>query len=574
MTTITYEPDAGLIAIRAGYAQKDACKAITGAKARYNDATGRFDAWVYPATATTAADIREAVQAGRFGPATIDPAVEQLAGDAQVAVDTDEVDFRSLTAPYDHQKRGYGLIDGRQSTMLAWEMGAGKTKPVVDWVANARPLRTLILCPKAVVAVWPAEFAKHAALPVKVVALEAKSVKARAELAGRICRMTEGPLVLVLNYEAAWREPFRSWALAHPWDAIVCDESHRIKSPGGKASRFVGELGKRARRRYRRADHMPKLLALTGTPMPHSPMDLYAQFRFLDPGIFGTSAARFKAQWAIMGGYQKHEIVAWRDVPEMHRRMAMIADRVRKADVLDLPEMVHEKIPIDLGAKSREAYHACVHDMALAVRAGIIVPANALVRLLRLQQITGGYLPVDDGQDMELGDEKQAAIVDLLTDLDPTEPLAVFCKFHHDLDAIHAAAAKAGRQSVELSGRRNDIGARWQDGPDTVAAVQIRAGGLGIDLTRARYGCFYSVGFSLGDYEQALARLHRQGQYRSVTYIHLVAANTVDEKVYSSLQAKADVVDAVLQEMRAMPLAPQKNNRFSQTAVGCDNGAR
>jgi len=91
---------------------------------------------------------------------------------------------------------------------------------------------------------------------------------------------------------------------------------------------------------------------------------------------------------------------------------------------------------------------------------------------------------------------------------------------------------------------------RWQAGDAPVLAVQIDSGGVGIDLTRARYAIYYSLGFSLGSYEQSLARIHRPGQTRPVEYIHLLARGTVDEKVMAALRTRADVVNSVLQQMR------------------------
>jgi SNF2 family DNA or RNA helicase len=93
----------------------------------------------------------------------------------------------------------------------------------------------------------------------------------------------------------------------------------------------------------------------------------------------------------------------------------------------------------------------------------------------------------------------------------------------------------------------------WQAGEAPVLAVQIDSGGVGVDLTRARYAIYYSLGFSLGSYEQSLARIHRPGQTRPVEYIHLVAEGTVDEKVMAALARRADVVNTVLHEMKGLP---------------------
>jgi SNF2 family DNA or RNA helicase len=127
------------------------------------------------------------------------------------------------------------------------------------------------------------------------------------------------------------------------------------------------------------------------------------------------------------------------------------------------------------------------------------------------------------------------------------EPVVVFCRFRQDIISIQTAAVKAKRKVAELSGHQNDLIA-WQCERNgaTVLAVQIQAGALGIDLTRAAYCVFYSTGLSLGDYEQSLARLDRPGQTRSVTYIHLLASGTIDEKVHKAFRQKRNVIEDIL----------------------------
>ncbi|MFA5378725.1 MAG: helicase-related protein, partial [Dehalococcoidia bacterium] len=114
---------------------------------------------------------------------------------------------------------------------------------------------------------------------------------------------------------------------------------------------------------------------------------------------------------------------------------------------------------------------------------------------------------------------------------------------------IKAAVEESGRTYAELSGRGNDLQA-WQEGKFDVIGVQIQAGGVGISLVRARYCVYYSMGYSLGDYEQSLARVHRPGQKQNVTYIHLVATGTVDEKVYKALQKRKQVIEDLLEGVK------------------------
>jgi SNF2 family DNA or RNA helicase len=169
--------------------------------------------------------------------------------------------------------------------------------------------------------------------------------------------------------------------------------------------------------------------------------------------------------------------------------------------------------------------------------------------LLRLQQVAGGWAKADDGHYYRVDHAKQNLLADTLEDIGCTEPMVVFCRFHGDLDAVHEAARTARAVSVELSGRRNELRS-WHEGQAQVLAVQISAGGVGIDLTRARYSIYYSLSFSLGEYEQALSRVHRPGQTRPVEHIHLVARNTVDVKIMRALEGRAEIVASILAEIQ------------------------
>jgi SNF2 family DNA or RNA helicase len=148
-----------------------------------------------------------------------------------------------------------------------------------------------------------------------------------------------------------------------------------------------------------------------------------------------------------------------------------------------------------------------------------------------------------------IDDAKRKLLADTLEDMGKDEPVVVFCRYHLDLDAVHEACQAVGFESLELSGRRDEL-AGWQNGSGQVLAVQISAGGVGVDLTRARFSVFYSLSFSLGDYDQALARVHRPGQTRPVEYVHLVAKNTVDVKIMRALERRAEIVGAILAEIK------------------------
>jgi SNF2 family DNA or RNA helicase len=241
-------------------------------------------------------------------------------------------------------------------------------------------------------------------------------------------------------------------------------------------------------------------------------------------------------------------VVGYANLDELNRKFYSITFACGK-DVLDLPPEMHVTHTCQLGAEARKAYRSLERDLIAEVQAGEVTAANALVKLLRLQQITGGHIRTDDGHDIQVDSSKMNLLRDVFEDIAPEEPVVVFCRFHQDLEAVHRVSSETGRRSLELSGRKDELRA-WQASEAPVLAVQIDSGGVGVDLTRARYAIYYSLGFSLGSYEQSLARIHRPGQTRPVEYIHLLLEGTVDEKVMNALACRSDVVNSVLQQMR------------------------
>jgi SNF2 family DNA or RNA helicase len=278
-------------------------------------------------------------------------------------------------------------------------------------------------------------------------------------------------------------------------------------------------------------------------------MDIYAVFRFLDVRIYGPSFSAFRQKYAVMGGYQRKQITGFQRLDELEQLMSRITFRVGK-EVLDLPPETHVTYYCDLAGEALRIYRDLEQDFVARVLDGTVTAANAMVKLLRLQQVTGGVVPTDDGIARRVDNSKQKLLADTLEDIGKDEPVVVFCRFHADLDAVHEACEQNEFASLELSGRRDEL-KRWQDGEAQVLAVQISAGGVGVDLTRARYSMYYSLSFSLGEYDQALSRVHRPGQTRPVEHIHLVARNTVDVKIMRALEKRAEIVQAILAEIKS-----------------------
>ena len=420
--------------------------------------------------------------------------------------------------PWQHQTAAARWASEMDAAMLAMDMGTGKS--ITSLLAlGCGPLHPVLLVDGST-------------------ATRAKRLKAEAMR----CSGSSRGLCAIVNVDSVWRGELSKAIGGIKWDAIIIDESHRIKSPTGRASRWLWK--------FAQAQPQAKRLCLTGTPIPHSPLDFYGQFRFLKPELFGPSYVAYRRRYADCDQRFPSKVKQWLRQDELAAKSDPYIWRVNIDDVLDLPESIHEVLPVPLDGKAARYYRDLERDMTAEIDAGTVTVSNALTKLLRLQQATGGYARTDEAGTVLIDGmpSKVSTLEDRLGDLPELEPVVVFCRFRTDLNEVGAMARRLGRTYAELSGEENQL-AEWQAGNATIIGVQIQSGGAGIDLSRSAYCFYYSLGFSLGDYEQSLARLRRPGQTRCVRYYHLVTQGTVDEQVYGALRERRNVVDAVLTKL-------------------------
>ena len=419
--------------------------------------------------------------------------------------------------PYNHQTTITEWLESRGGRgMVTADMGTGKT--LIGLMASGS---------------WGSEF-----VPLD---LTRGTTRKRAEMLKQRVKFAADnqAIVCMVNYEAVWRGELAAAVQGIQWGAIILDESHRAKSPNSKISKWLHRLT--------RSQPQARRILLTGTPMPQSLLDIYGQSRIVDEELFGTSYVRFRNRYANCHPMFASKVLAWKNQDEFAQKLDGISYRVEADEVLDLPETMHERIEVEMTPAARKAYTSLSEELTAEIGQGTVTISNALNKLLRLQQLTSGFAHVDDLGTVPVDGTpvKRLALEDRLGDLAATEPVVVFCRFRNDLAEVQAAAKSLGREYAEVSGSRKDL-ERWQAGDAVILGVQIQSGGLGIDCSRAAYAFYYSLGFSLGDYQQSLARLHRPGQTRCVRYYHLVCKDSVDEQVYAALRSRQNVIEAVL----------------------------
>lgn len=434
-----------------------------------------------------------------------------------------------------------------KSVAILAEMGTGKTLISIG-IAGQLYLqkeinKLLIVAPLSITRVWEEEFGKFADFEYQLRVLEGTTAKKTETLRNLFGNKLQ---VAVVNYESCWRleKEIATWSP----DMIICDESSKIKNPQAKQSKALHRLGKKSKHN----------IILTGTPITNNPLDFFSQYKFLDEEIFGGSYYSFRARYAVMGGYGNYQVIGYKNLQELTEKAHSIAFRITKKEALDLPEQVDTTRYVELEPTSRKTYNKLEKESYAELENGEVVAPNVLTKLLRLSQVTGGFIRDNVTATTEqVSSAKLDALEDIVDEcIDADKKLVVFARFIPEIDEI---ARMLRKKKIKYSMIRGDVKDRagevdkfQNDDTYKVFIGQLQTTGMGLTLTAADTAVFYSLSYNFADYEQAKARIHRIGQKNNCTYIHLIAKNTIDEKVMDALSKKKNIADLVVDNWRSL----------------------
>ncbi len=455
------------------------------------------------------------------------------------------------TIPYRHQEKAFEFVmnkfENSGGVALLVEMGCGKTLISIA-VSGAlfkegKIKRLLIVSPLSICGVWKEEFSKFADFDYDLEILKGTPSK-KAET---LTLMNGSSLqVAVVNYESVWRleEQVKDW---NP-DMIICDESHKIKTHNIAASKSLHRLGEKTK--YK--------MILTGTVITNKAIDVFSQYKFLDSNIFGKSFYVFRNRYFDMVGYGNHTPVLKKGAEdELKQKLHSIAFRATKSECLDLPETTEIVRKIHLEPSAMNTYRRLVRDSFAELKNSEVTATNILTKILRLSQLTGGFIGDDKGKKVhQVSSAKLKALEDIIDDVTESgKKLVVMARFISEIKAIEKLLLKKKiNYSIVTGGIRNrsEQIEKFQNESDVLILVgQIATAGLGITLTASSTMVFYSLDYSMSNFEQAKARIHRTGQKENCTYIYLIASNTVDEKVLKVLREKADLAKTLIDDYRS-----------------------
>lgn len=448
-----------------------------------------------------------------------------------------------------NQREALTFMRVHPACMMDIDMGCGKTLTTITHIITDESInKVMVVCPSKVIDVWREEFSKHVANYEEYIEIydpTAKSItgaKKAQQLLEYYNKDIGKKFMFVVSYESVWRKPLSEVVKRFDFDTVILDESHRAKSAGSNTSKFLALMGKRVKKR----------ICLSGTPMANSPLDIYGQYRFLDPSIFGTRHVDFLNEYAILDPGGRGFPIGYKNQDKLMEKYNRIAYTCKMADIKDRLKLPDKLPPVEryfsLPSKDKVMMKKLSKDFIASVNDKTLSIKNILEKRLRLSQIASGFCMVEDEilgtKSIEvLNTEKINLLADTLEDLKKDIPLVIFCVFKYDIDACIHLCKETQRKVFEMSGRVNQY-KEWREQGGTLV-VQIQSGAEGVNMTMASTAIYYSLPLSLALYEQSKARLYRPGQKNPVTFIHLIAKDTVDELTYKALINKRDLIDAI-----------------------------
>ena len=471
------------------------------------------------------------------------------------------MDYKFKTKPYDHQLKALDKSWDKKHYGYFMEMGTGKSKVLVDNMAmlydKGKINGALIIAPKGVYNNWftqeiPIHLSSH--IKPKMVLWTASTSKAKDKEYQSLFETGYDLHILIMNVEALSTDKGRLFAgkfLRAHRTLMAIDESTTIKNPTAKRTRAIVALGKEAH--YKRI--------LTGSPVTKSPLDLYSQCNFLhEDSLECTSYYSIRNRYAVMqnhnfGGRRVQLVHSYQRLDELADILKSFSYRVLKEECLDLPDKVYIKREVELSKEQKDAY-ATMKSAALAQLKGKLATApHVLTQMMRLHQITCGFLKNDDDSISDLKNNRIDSLLELLDEVEGK--VIIWANYVHDVEKIVAKLCdEYGSETVvqyygATSQEQREKAIKQFQNPKSKVKYFVgnpQTAGYGITLTEAGTVIYFSNGYDLEKRLQSEDRAHRIGQKKSVTYVDLIAPKTVDEKIVKALRNKIDIASQVMGE--------------------------
>ena len=453
---------------------------------------------------------------------------------------------------WEHQKKFIARCDRQPHVACFFEPGLGKTRAMIEvlrreYARNGKVGRTLVICPVSTTKQWKGAFAAYSKIPAHEIEVLTQPGKKRAD------KLREGLFsIAITNFEGMRIPAFYDALLKWCPEFLIIDESHRIKDSRAVTSKKIYPLAIGSRRRF----------LLSGTPILKSMLDIFGQFKALDPRIFGGSKVVFQRQYFYDKNASMPPHLHWPDwVPkpgaaaELKKIIANNSVEAQKHDCLDLPPRIDIEVPVEMSRQQASLYNSMVDEFVAQLKGVECTAEFAMTQSLRLQQIIAGYVAPKSTEPAawcdnlprmealrELLESLGKAQVIIWTNFAPTYPkIGKLCE---DLKLSYTLLT--GQQSTK---EKETSIEQFKRGEAQVLISNPAAGGVGVDgLQVAPYAIYYLRSYNLEHFLQSRDRNYRGGSemHSSIIHYHLMTENTLDRVIFDALMAKKKIGDVLL----------------------------
>lgn len=446
--------------------------------------------------------------------------------------------------PHEYQKYAIEFIKKNPVAAILLDMGMGKTSIVLSALNELmydsfEVTKVLIIAPLRVARnTWSDEIKKwdhlngiRYSIAVGTAAERLAALKADAD-------------IYIINREnIPWL--IEESGLPFDYDMVVVDELSSFKN--WQAKRFKALMKVRPKIR--------RIVGLTGTPSSNGLMDLFAEFKVLD---MGERLGRFISQYRV--NYFKPDrmngpiVYTYKLLPgaeeRIYDRISDITISMKATDYLDMPELISNEYKVYLDDDERSKYEEMKDELVLQLPGGEITAANAASLSGKLSQLANGAIYDDDGSVNAFHERKLDALEDLIESANG-KPILVAYWFKHDLARITERLNKLKIVFEKLDFDKSIE--KWNAGELQVGLIHPASAGHGLNLqSGGNVIVWFGITWSLELYQQTIARLWRQGQtFGTVTVIHIVTEDTVDERILKALEAKDQTQSALIDAVKA-----------------------
>ena len=472
------------------------------------------------------------------------------------------MNYKFKTKPYGHQLDALKASWDKEVFAYFMEMGTGKSKVLLDNAAilydKGEINALLLIAPKGVYKNWfdseiPTHLVDHIDKKMVLWKSSDKSIKQIKKL-NTLFEPGSDLRILIMNVESFSSGNGSEFAYkflsAHPKSMVAIDEATTIKTPTSNRTKNILKLSNHCK--YRRI--------LTGSPVTKSPLDLYSQCAFLDPWLLDhQSFYTFKARYSIckkiqVNGRQIEIVVGYRNLGELSEKIKTFSQRVLKEDCLDLPEKTFVKHYVELTKEQKKVYEQMKKEAIAFLDGKMQSSATVMTQLMRLHLITCGHFTADDGTIKDLPCSRLGELMDILEKIEGKT--IIWSHYTHDVKRIIAEIKKVyGEDSVvdyygatDTDSRSANIKKFQTDDKCRFFVGTTHTGGYGITLTAGSNMVYFSNGYDLEKRQQSEARIDRIGQTKKMTYIDIMAQDTIDERIVKALRNKVNIANAIMDE--------------------------